>query len=412
MSLLGSIEVQLSNTKILQMVTEQGNNQSSSALLSDVTHGAFFAEHELFSCDPHSLKIILYYDDLQITNENTRRKHKLAMFYFQLANVYPEYRSRLKSINLLAITENKYLKKYGIDAILEPFVEEVKILGVDLGYHFKICGGEICLRGALLAVVADTPASNLLGGFKESVGGAKRKCRHCMADFEQMQTIFTEEGFDLRDEETHSYHLQQLQDNLALYQHFSKEYGVVRKTVLLDAPYFNVTRQLPQDLMHVILEGAMSRSLYFVLRWYLDHSVFTLDEVNHFIQNFPYGYTELKDKPVLITNEDPADPFKNLGQTAVQVWLLARVFSFFGEPYCDQFPDVWRVLQSVLEIKSICCAKTISVNILGYLKGLAEKHLRLFKECFDANITPKQHYLVHLPSQTFLFASQSMGHAV
>ena len=91
--------------------------------------------------------------------------------------------------------------------------------------------------------------------------------------------------------------------------------------------------------MHVILQGALSCSLYYVLCWYLDHSVFTLDEVNHFIQNCPYGYTELKDKPVLITNEDLADPFKNLGQTAVQVWLLARVFSFFREPYCDQFPD-------------------------------------------------------------------------
>ena len=109
MSLLASIEVPLSNPKILQMVAEKGNSQSVSVPLSDVTHGALFAEHELFSCNPHSLKIILYYDDLEITNENTRRKHKLDMFYFQLANVYPEYRSRLKSINLLAVTENKYL---------------------------------------------------------------------------------------------------------------------------------------------------------------------------------------------------------------------------------------------------------------------------------------------------------------
>ena len=91
--------------------------------------------------------------------------------------------------------------------------------------------------------------------------------------------------------------------------------------------------------MHVILQGALSCSLYYVLCWYLDHSVFTLDEVNHFIQNFPDGYTELKDKPVLITNEDLADPFKNFAQTAIQLWLLARVFSFFRESYCDQFPD-------------------------------------------------------------------------
>ena len=84
-------------------------------------------------------------------------------------------------------------------------------------YNLNICGGKICLQGALLAVLAGTSASNLFGGFKESVGGAKRKCRHCMADFEQMQTIFTEEGFDFHHEEIHSYHLQQFQDNPALY---------------------------------------------------------------------------------------------------------------------------------------------------------------------------------------------------
>lgn len=142
--------------------------------------------------------------------------------------------------------------------------------------------GTYLLTRTLLAVVADTPASNLLG-FKESVGGAKRKCRHCLADFDQMQTIFTEEEFELRNQEIHSYHLQQLEDNPTLYQHFSKEYGVVKRSVLLDAPYFDITRRLPQDIMHGVLKGALSRALYFVLHWFLSHSVFTLDEVNHFV---------------------------------------------------------------------------------------------------------------------------------
>ena len=48
----------------------------------------------------------------------------MSMFYFQLANLYAEYRSKLKSINLLAIVEYRYLKKYGMDAVLAPFVEE------------------------------------------------------------------------------------------------------------------------------------------------------------------------------------------------------------------------------------------------------------------------------------------------
>ena len=112
--------------------------------------------------------------------------------------------------------------------ILKPFIQELNVLGEDHGYNFRINGGKICLRGALLAVVADTPANQFLGAFKESVGGAKRKCRHCMADFESMQTLFTEEDFDLRSKEMHEYHLEQLHNNPELYNHYSKEYGVVK----------------------------------------------------------------------------------------------------------------------------------------------------------------------------------------
>ena len=39
---------------------------------------------------------------------------------------------------------------------------------------------------ALLAVVRDTPV-NMVSGFKEGVGRALRKCRHCMAIASQIQ---------------------------------------------------------------------------------------------------------------------------------------------------------------------------------------------------------------------------------
>lgn len=51
-----------------------------------------------------------------------------------------------------------------MDATLKPFVEKLQILGDDMGYDFQLQMGIVCLRGALLAVIADTPASNLLGG--------------------------------------------------------------------------------------------------------------------------------------------------------------------------------------------------------------------------------------------------------
>ena len=167
-SLIASLEVLLNNRKILDMVAEPYISEPQSSLLHDFADGTVVQQHELFSVDRQSLKIILYYDDLDITNEQTKRKHKLSLFYFQLANIYPEYRSKSKSINLLAIVEYWYLKKYGPDKFLKPFVEELITLGDDMGYDFHIQNG----RGA------DTQASKLLGGYKEGVGGARRKCRH------------------------------------------------------------------------------------------------------------------------------------------------------------------------------------------------------------------------------------------
>ena len=151
--------------------------------------------------------------------------------------------------------------------------------------------------------------------------------------------------------------------------------------------------------MHIILEGALSRTLFFVITYFVNNDIFSLQDLNGFILNFNYGYTETKDKPVYVSEDDLKNPHGNLGQTAAQIWLLSRVFVYFAEPFSNQCPDVWKTLLTMLEITAICLSKKISVNILGYLKLLIEEHLQVFKSVFNENITPKQHYLIHLPSQ-------------
>lgn len=71
------------------------------------------------------------------------------MFYFQLCNLYFEYRFRLKLINLLVIVEYRYLKKYGIDEILKLFVSELNVFGDDMGYDFNIMDGIVRFIGVL-----------------------------------------------------------------------------------------------------------------------------------------------------------------------------------------------------------------------------------------------------------------------
>ena len=58
---------------------------------------------------------------------------------------------------------------------------------------------------------------------------------------------------------------------------------------------------------------------------------------------------------------------------------------------------------SLLEIMEICFAQNISCNAVLTLKQIIKEHLILFKETYGAIILPKQHYLVHLPSQLLMF---------
>jgi len=52
--------------------------------------------------------------------------------------------------------------------------------------------------------------------------------------------------------------------------HYSKVYGINRTSILFDLPDFDLTQQLPQDLMRVLLEGIfpvhMEQLLYYVVQ--------------------------------------------------------------------------------------------------------------------------------------------------
>lgn len=102
----------------------------------------------MFSREPHALQIILYYDELELCNPlgTSAKIHKIGkfnllligmhnyaaslagVFYYQLGNLRPMYRSSLCSIHLVSIAKSSVIQKYGPDKILEPFIADVKEL--------------------------------------------------------------------------------------------------------------------------------------------------------------------------------------------------------------------------------------------------------------------------------------------
>lgn len=123
-----------------------------------------------------------------------------------MANIPPEIRSTLRAINLFAVVKTPVIKIFSIQKILEPFVQEITKLQteeIDITVNNVVKNYE----SLLLFVTSDTPASALMGGFKESVS-ASRSCRTCLTTKTQLQTNFSESNFILRDANSHREHLQ------------------------------------------------------------------------------------------------------------------------------------------------------------------------------------------------------------
>ena len=62
----------------------------------------------------------------------------IGAFYFTLGNLPPKYRSRLTSIHLLALVKSNFISEYGMDAVMKPFIEDLKKL-VNTQFIFVYC---------------------------------------------------------------------------------------------------------------------------------------------------------------------------------------------------------------------------------------------------------------------------------
>lgn len=164
-SILQTLEVMLQNDAVLKEVLQ--GHQSSTETLTDYCDGNIFKEHSLYSVDPSALQIIFYFDDLELCNPlgSKRTIHKVGAFYFMLGNLSPNFRSRVSSIQLVALAKSSIINTHGMDKILAPFIRDMEKL--ESGVTMDIKGQEHFFKGTLTVVSADNPASQLLGGFKQ-----------------------------------------------------------------------------------------------------------------------------------------------------------------------------------------------------------------------------------------------------
>ena len=84
--------------------------------------------------------------------------------------------------------------------------------------------------------------------------------------------------------------------------------------------------------------------------------------------------------------------------TAAQMWLLGRLLPMMIGNKVSVGDDCWLNFIDLLAIVDYLLAPELSMDDLAHLKVLISDHHHQFKLLYPhASITPKMHYLVHMP---------------
>ena len=61
----------------------------------------------------------------------------LGVFYYMIGNIRPELRATQRAIQLIACVKSDYIKEYGFQPVLKPFIDDVKILAEVIYFFLK-----------------------------------------------------------------------------------------------------------------------------------------------------------------------------------------------------------------------------------------------------------------------------------
>lgn len=125
---------------------------------------------------------------------------------------------------------------------------------------------------------------------------------------------FSAKDFIPRTCETYDYHCSLLHG--PLWNEHSTTYGINFSSTLNNLDHFHVINQLPQDIMHCLLEGVIPYELVLLLNDYIvQRKLFTCDQLNDCIACFSYSNQEAKDKPSAICPQSFSSKGSTISQT-------------------------------------------------------------------------------------------------
>ncbi|KAL3989131.1 hypothetical protein ACER0C_013449 [Sarotherodon galilaeus] len=365
----------------------KSRNMSREGVYADLIDAAYVKRCPLFSAEKDALQIQLFYDDFETANPLGSKKgiHKLGAIYFTLRNFPPIFNSLLVNIHLCALFHAQDSKRYGFNSILEPLVNDLKVLETE---GLKLPMFKHLVHGTVIQVTGDNLGLHSLFGFVESFA-ARYCCRFCLLEKDCFQSVFCEDdsGVVLRTLDMHKQHCESVQRDPTL-PHVC---GVKRTCLLNSLKYFNTANNFSVDIMHDILEGVAQLEVKLVLQ-YIQENFLSAEQLAGRIHAFDYGFNQQRNRPPRVKLFDGSN---DLGLNAIQSWCLLglpqTIILIVGDSY-------WHLLLLLLQIVNIVFSPVLSEGMTIYLKHLIIDHHKLFKQLFPTlSLLPKHHFMIHYP---------------
>ena len=336
--------------------------------------------------------LTLYIDEWESVNPlgTSRKIHKITSIYWVFSVLDPKLRSQLHVMQLACLARHSDVKYFGYSKILHPLLRDLSFLE-QKGVCIDALGENV--RGAVVAVVADNLSAHSLGGFVESFGqNVTHPCRFCVATSEAMQDCaLSVYDFKRRNPADHACHVREAEDTQKII------FGVKRASTLQTyLTMFDITRSLPPDVSHDLLEGIVPVEIALSLGVMVSKGYFTLPWLNSVIRTFPYKFTDAYNKPHPIPENFAANG--TIGGNATENWTLLRLLPVLIGSRVPRDESAWDLLMDLKEIVELCFSPAISEASVGYLASKIADHKFAFKQLFpDVNFKPKHHFVEHYP---------------
>lgn len=174
-SVIESLKVLVADTSFKKMISNRVFHEDDK--LRDLKDGLHFKSNEFFQNNRDAYTAMLYSDAVEMKNPlgSAKGSYKIVQVFLSICEVEKSQRSQIDRYLLVMVFREKLLKKYSLKKIMEPLVEDLKLL--ETGIDVKVPESRK-LKCGVLCYTCDNLEATVIGGFSGSFS-SRDICRIC-----------------------------------------------------------------------------------------------------------------------------------------------------------------------------------------------------------------------------------------